>query len=70
MLSKPKEPKKITAYMLTNGEEKSWIGVTDEPYIGSLAGDDPEKVKNALILALVALDYDVTWIDDVSKYVR
>lgn len=69
MSSKP-NIKKITAYMLTNGEEKSWIGVTDEPYIGSLAGSDPEKVKNALILALIALDYDVTWIDDVSNYTR
>ena len=62
------KPKKITAYLVTNEEEKVWIGVTDEPYIGSISGDDPEKVKNALILSLVALDYEVNWVDDVRSW--
>ena len=64
------KPKKITAYLVTNEEEKTWIGVTDDPYIGSLAGNDPNKVRNALILALVAMDYEVNWVEDINKQLK
>jgi len=70
MSSKPKEYKKITAYILSNGEKTSWIAVTEDPYIGSLAGDDPIKLRNALSLSLIALDYVVTWVDDISTHIR
>ena len=64
------KPKKITAYLVTNEEEKTWIGVTDDPYIGSLAGNDRNKVRNALILALVAMDYEVNWVEDINKQLK